>query len=502
MVFRLRRWAARGWRRPTRVGSVLLLGLLVREAFSFWTGHPYDFESWIRTAYVVAHGQNPYSAFWPAVPGLSFSYLGTTLTSAAYLPFWPLLLGALYQFWAAVGHGNRFVFYFLLKQPGILADVASAYLLNALAVRWTNNRRLGLRLATFWSFFPYAIIITAIWGQFDAIVVLLLLLLLYARGPLERNLVNGIGILVKWLTVIFLPLELFRERGWRRASWLVALLIPGLVTVAVFAAMHWTLAPFGTQGLASVALSQSRGEGLGMNYAFLLGLGPVTTVLDRVPEFYTVMPYLWVPGVIFAGRTAARWVRPSSPGLELRALLLVVTVFLLLRWGLYEQYLLYLFGLFVLDVVIFHPGRAPLFRVSVAVGLADLVVNNDFGLRFLGPIDTGLPSLTTQLDANDSYGLVRTVLLILLAVAVTATLIQIALTYLRDEPAPLPWPHEVVRRLRGRRGPTTHRRTEGTGEEPRSGRELERKPALATRTEAESEMSRPEVAESSRGGHE
>ncbi len=205
------RWGltSRGW-------WVLVAGLLVREAFSFWTGHPYDFEVWIRTGYEVAHGTNPYNGFWPAVPGVSFSYFSTTLPAAAYLPFWSELLGGLYRVWEAVGDGNRFVLYFLLKQPGILADVASAYLLSRLAQRWTANARTALAVLSFWSFFPYAIVITAIWGQFDSIVVVVLLALLYARGPLERNLGIGLGILVKWLTVILLPLEVLRERGARR----------------------------------------------------------------------------------------------------------------------------------------------------------------------------------------------------------------------------------------------------------------------------------------------
>ena len=84
---------------------ILLAGLLIREAFSFWTGHPFDFEVWVRTGYEAAHGTDPYASFWPAVPGASFAYLGVQLTPAAYLPFWSGLLGELYR--SVAGGGRR-----------------------------------------------------------------------------------------------------------------------------------------------------------------------------------------------------------------------------------------------------------------------------------------------------------------------------------------------------------------------------------------------------------
>lgn len=424
----------------------LVAALLVREAFSFWTGHPFDFESWVRTGYVVSNGENPYSAFWPPVPGVSFAYFDQNLTSAAYLPFWPVLLGALYRLWESLGTSNRFVLYFLLKQPGILADVATAYLLYRLVERWTGSVASAESVLVFWSFFPYAIVITAVWGQFDSIVVVVLLGLLYARGPLERAVLDGVGILVKWVTVIFLPLELFRERGVRRLGFLAALALPLAVTVLVFVAEGWGLRGFGVQGIGSVALSQSQGGGLGMNYAFLLDLPALKGTLRHVRGFYTVAQYLWVPGVVVAGWAAARGLARAGPREELDAMLLVVTVFLLLRWGLYEQYLLYLFGLLVLDVAAFRPGRRPMLLFTIALAFVDLLVNNDFGIRFVAPVVSGASSFSIAIDANNTYGLGRTVALAVLAGAVTITLAQLIVAFGRNEPAPLPWPTVLWRR--------------------------------------------------------
>ena len=169
-----------------------MIGLLVREAFSFWTGNPYDVEVWIRTGHAVANGMNPYVSFWEPVPGVSFAFLNSTLPSAAYLPFWPALLGELYRLWEIMGGGNRFVLYFLIKQPSILGDFLTAALLYALVLRWTGQRNAALGALTFWSFFPYAIIISAIWGQFDSLVVAVILAALLYREPVERNLLYGV----------------------------------------------------------------------------------------------------------------------------------------------------------------------------------------------------------------------------------------------------------------------------------------------------------------------
>jgi hypothetical protein len=426
----------------SQVGKILLAGFLVREAFSFWTGQPFDLESWIRTGYAAAHGTDPYQKFWPAVPGVSFAYLTVTVPPAAYLPFWPAVLGELYRLWMATGGGNRFALYFLVKQPMILADMGTAYLLFRLVERWTGQLSAAVAVLSFWSFFPYAIAITAVWGQFDSIVVLVILALLYARTTLQRNVLIGIGIFVKYFTAIFLPLEIFRERGWRRLGFLIALVVPLGLTLAVFALEGWSYSGLGASGI-----SQTHGGGIGMNYAFLLGQGPVSAVLSPIPYFYDAIGYLWVPGVILAGWMGARWLSTPTPGSEVRAMLLIVSVFLLLRWGLYEQYLLYLFSLMLLDIAAFHPARRNLMLFCYALAGSWLLVNNDFGIRFLSPLSVGIQPYTASLDASATYGLGRQIALVALAILVTITLVQLVLTYLRDEAEPVPWLFQIPQRL-------------------------------------------------------
>jgi hypothetical protein len=327
--FRRRPW-------PT-AGSILVLGLVLREAFSFWTGHPYDFEIWIRTGYVVAHGTDPYLRSWPAVPG-SFAYTSQNLPSAAYLPFWPDLFGGTYLLWEHIGGQNRFFLYFLLKQGPIAGDIATAWLLYRFVLRETGDERAAHGALAFWSFFPYDIIIGSIWGQLDPVTTALLfcVLLLSEVRAAARSLAWGLGIFIKWITAIFLPFELFRQRGWRRIWPLLALPLAVGLTVLAFLAAGWQ---FG--GLLSTSTSEAGGGGGGMNYARLFGLATVSSYLRPVPFLYTALNDLWIPVCILAGWVAARWVRTGTPGQELRALLFVTAAFLLVRWGLNEQYFLY-----------------------------------------------------------------------------------------------------------------------------------------------------------------
>jgi hypothetical protein len=423
------------WLRPwPTVASLLLAALAVREAFSFWTGHPYDFEVWVRTGYVVAHGQNPYVAFWPAAPGVTFAYANATLPSAAYLPFWALITGGSYDAYAAVGGGNRFVYYFFLKQGPILADVATAYVLYRLVRQATGDQRLATRTLALWAFFPYPIVITAIWGQFDSIEVLVILLALFATDPLRRNVVYGVGIFVKWITAIYLPLEIFRERGARRLWFLLALAIPAALTVLVFLALHWSFV-----GIQATASSETAGGMGGMNYARWFAEPWSTWILVQIPYFYRVLPYLWVPAVIAAGWAFARRLDPGVLASELRALTGVMAVFLLFRWGLNEQYMLYLFAPLLLDLMAYHPARRDLYLILVVLASLFLIFNNGLGVQFLSPLSPAYTAWSNRFDGSPISAPIRSFMLIAIATLITVNLIQWVSVLLHDEEAPRPW---------------------------------------------------------------
>ncbi len=448
-------WRSGGW--------VLLVGLLLREALSFWTGHPYDLEVWIRTGYVVAHGINPYLHPWPAVPGVSFGYVDEPLPSAAYLPFWPLVFGGSYRLWEAVGGGNRFVLYFLLKQGPIAGDIATAALLYRYVLGATGDPKRAAAILAFWSFFPYDLLIGAVWGQLDPVTtaIVLVVLLVGERKAASRNLLWGLGIFVKWITAIYLPLELFLHRGLRRLWPFAGALLAFGLTILAFAAAGWSFT-----GLFATSTSQSGGGGGGMNLAELFARPPLAGTLVAYPLLQTALEDLWIPVVFAAGWIGARWMRWGGAGQEVRALLFVMTLFLLVRWGLYEQYLLYPFALLLVDLYVYHPKRWGIFAFVAVAASAFLVTNSVLLVWFATPIDPAAFTWTQAIDSSPFWGTVRYDLLDLFSVAVTAALAQLAWVLYRDEAAPVPWPCRLWPFGGRRGGPPADRERAAAAEAP------------------------------------
>jgi len=422
----------RSFAKTTR--GLLLIGLAIREGLSFWTGHPYDFEVWLRNAYFVSQGANPYTAYFPPVPGLSFTFLNQSLGGVGYLPVWPLIVAALYRVFAVIAGENRFVLYFLLKQPPVLADVFLGFLIHRAIVRWGGNGTVALRGLRFWMFFPYAIIISAIWGMFDAMVAVLIFAFLLSADAVKGYAVIGLGILLKWLPVIYLPYYVFRERGARKLGGVISLALVLGLTALIFHLAGWDYV-----GVTAMTVSESHGGGYGMTYSILLLDPALLPIWFRQPDIYLAMGYLWVPGVIVAGLIASRRFPGEGAETTVQAILLVTTVFFLTRWGVNEQYLTYLLPLFYIDVALWHPERKSLFRLTWVLTFAYLLANNDLLVRFLGPVSSKAVDIAFAADNSGILSPIRTAALYAVAILFTVHLVQLVLVFLNPSRNTTPW---------------------------------------------------------------
>lgn len=391
-----------------KVRTLLLLGILVREVFSFWTGHPFDFEIWVRTGYWVVRGFSPYAPL-PYAPGVSFANDFGNGSNAAigYLPFWPLLLGAIYELYSGVGFGDRFVYYFLLKQPIIFADVLLAFLLFAYVRR--QNPELAPKVMALWLFSPITIIISSIWGTFDSMAMSLVLLALLAPAGGARSAWSGLATFVKSIPVIYiLPLSYSREKRW--ANFALALGIPVLSSVVIVYLAGWPVT-----GLHYTVLSTL--ENTLHVYGFPLSLWGTWVFLNSlnvVPNslFYSVInwgAYLWIPAVVVASLAARSWFGSDSDRGVVQSLLVITLTFLLVRGQVNEQYSIYLLALLLVDASLWNPERMRLFYVVSAVVLAAIVTNNLLLIRFLSPVYPNALQLEASLIS--STGQLRNVLL-------------------------------------------------------------------------------------------
>ncbi|HUF53644.1 MAG TPA: hypothetical protein VMR52_07705 [Dehalococcoidia bacterium] len=112
-------------------------------------------------------------------------------------------------------------FFYVIKIPAIIADMASLWLLYKLLEGQTPATRLGA--VTIYALFPAALLIGPVWGQVDSILAFFLLLSVYYIGrdkPVHGAVAFTVGFLVKPQAIAALPFLAFwivRDRiEWRK----------------------------------------------------------------------------------------------------------------------------------------------------------------------------------------------------------------------------------------------------------------------------------------------
>jgi glycosyl transferase family 87 len=399
----------------------LIAGLLIRESVSFWTGHPFDLEIWIRNAYYVAMGDSPYGIF-PPIQGLSFAYLNEPITSVGYLPLWSLMLAALFKVYALLAVTNRFILIFFIKQPEILGDVVLGYALFKIVGRFGGTKDAANRVLSFWMLCPYPIIISAIWGQFDGLVAFLWVSFLFVQFPIRRSILLGLGVLLKFFPAIALVYYLFigRLASWRITA--LAALIPTSFSVLAFAFSGWSYQP-----ILQTLKADTHGVPAGMTYARLLAEPFILPTVNQINGFFLVAGLIWIPALILASILALKFFPKPTPENSVQAVLLITLFFLLTRWSVYEQYMIYLIAFLLIDVTLWHPQRRQLFHVTWILSMIFLVINNLLFIRFLGPAIPSMVDYANFLDNASAITGIRYALLDVLGVIFSIHLIQLTL---------------------------------------------------------------------------
>ncbi len=371
--------------------AVLAAGIAVREVFSYWTGHPFDFELWVRTGFWVAHGVSPYGVLGP-VPGLSFSSVFSTSgeSTIAYLPFWPLLLGGIYDLYSLVGGGDRFVYYFLLKQPEIVGDVLLGYFISRCvkAVRPDfANKALAL-----WLMSPFTIIISGVWGMFDSLAMLPVVVALDAKKESASALLEGLAIWIKSIPLVFaVPIAFSGQNKLRNLAY--AILLPVVATLGTIIILRW---PVDT---AFATLQSTVGKGgqslsaVGLTYYLIKfnAIGSISSV-----ELYAVQ-YVWIPAELMAIYLGYRWYGYSTRRGLVQSLLLCTITFLLFKAQVNEQYGIYVLALALIDLS-WNPSRKWLYASLTTANMTFLLVNNVFLVGFLSPVYPGWSLTETMLS--------------------------------------------------------------------------------------------------------
>jgi hypothetical protein len=396
---------------------LILLGAAIRELFSFWTGHPFDFELWVRLGFGVINGADPYSTLPPA-PGLSFSnsYNAQMTPTVAYLPFWPLLTGFMYKVYTIIGAGNRFVYYFLLKQPVIAGDILLGYLLYIFSVRVKPGTLWPLR---FWMLSPLSITISGVWGMFDSLAMSFVLLALLSASHARSSLLAGLGVMAKSIPIIYtLPVTF---KGSNRLVWVsISLVFPLLLSLLILYTMGWHLST-----LLSTLFSTIGKGGQSMSvWDSIFYLISVLFPAGFSTEVLTALGYVWIPAVLASLLFSyKRFGFESAEGL-IHSMLFVTLIFLVFKSQVNEQYSIYLLSLGAIDVSLWSPERKHLLLWTTAVAFAFLVANNYFMLDFLAPV------LPTYGKVLGSLGILPLALAFILKLALGLVFTYLNLVYI------------------------------------------------------------------------
>jgi Gpi18-like mannosyltransferase len=391
-----------------RIRSLLVAAILVREAFSFWTGHPFDFEIWVRTGYTVGHGTSPYLPM-PYVPGLSFAsdFGGPGLDPlVGYLPFWPVLLGGIYKLYVLIGSPSRFVYYFLLKQPIIVCDVLLGYYLYRYVERRGSNQ--ASFVLKVWLFSPLNIVFSAIWGMWDAIPMLFVVFALMARPGAYRGAWSGLATFAKSIPIIFaIPLSWGPNKVRNLA---LALGIPVVASLAIVWIAGWQVTSF----QIAVQSTLARGGSSLSLWETVYYLNSIGLISNSVLNSFVSTGYVWILAVAIATVLAYRWFGFDTERGVIQSMLLITLTFLLLRGVVNEQYALYFYALALIDVALWSPERRRLVLVGIAAVLMFNATNVLLFIRYVAPI---VPqALTIEANLVAKIGPERNALLFLEAV--------------------------------------------------------------------------------------
>ena len=185
--------------RDKSLWAVLVLGLAARVALASYFYGSGDAHIWESFASFWPEGRSPYESFF-----------------YNYAPPWYWVISLV----GALSRATGWPFYFLIKCPLILGDVAIFAVLYTAVLKLSRSRRAAGLSATLFFLNPVSILLTGYHGAFDNLSILFVLLGWYAftffpekRAGLFGTLFFAFGVCVKHFNVLLAPAFALRQKG-------------------------------------------------------------------------------------------------------------------------------------------------------------------------------------------------------------------------------------------------------------------------------------------------
>jgi len=362
------------------------IAFLIRELLASWTGHPWDFEVWVRVGKHVALGGNPYTIL-QYDPLISFSPY-KEMESIAYPPLAAYLFAASYLIYTSLNICNRFIYYFIIKQSMIFSDLV----IGLMVYKYCKSDVAYL----LWLYNTFGIIISSVWGAIDPISILFLftslILLLQGRYFLSGASL-GIATAVKGFPIIFLPTIILHSIKEKKHNAVVEMLlgftsafIPSIVIP--FIINNWSWNGFYNSSIYQVSLPV---------YGGISPLLVLEYIKEKIPPIlHNIISILWLLVIL------AYYITLIINSRELiDSLLMTTTLFIMSRTFVSEPILLYPIFLAIADYSL-HKRTVSLRRaISLSIiGLINLTANNTLLIRFAAPIS--IHAFNTDIFLNNT----------------------------------------------------------------------------------------------------
>ena len=376
-------------------------------------------ELWLRLGYFVSQGKDPYMVT-PPISGLSFPG-AANMTWIGYPPTWGFFQAALYKIYALSGIHDRFLYYYLIKQPMIIADVVVGYLLFKI-ISGYKDESAGIRAFSFWILCPFTIVISSVWGMFDQIILVFVLgSMLFIEETQKSALMQALGFVFKVIPLIYLPvLALVQSSKQRMVNYFAVAIGASIffVLVPYLFFTHWSLGQ-----LASVGVDVTHKIGNSGNYWIIFA---VYSSYHSIPAwiFQVLNPitYAWIPAIGLASIFCVNCIRKRENlrrNLSL-SLLFITLVFFLTKSIVNEQYIIYFLGLGLVDYFLIGKKRRKILFHAIWIStFVFLAANNTYFTRFLEPLSIQYQQLDVMFE-NGTLGDIRLDIMLVSGLAFSA----------------------------------------------------------------------------------
>jgi alpha-1,6-mannosyltransferase len=397
--------------RKEKIG--LTLGTLIRMIFSFWTGNPDDFETFIRVGYHSTFGISPTYNKLPYIMGLggkTYEYV----SGLGYSAGWGVLLSFAYRIYKYVPF-SPFIYYFLIKSYLIIFDILCIFLLYKIYNYINPNE--SIKVATMLYLSPVFIIISSIWGMFDTLplfTILLSIYLLYKERYILSIVSISIGIYFKILPIIYVPLiliYLYKNNKLKLSFFcsIITILLPISLIFLNEKIFNWS-----SNVTITTIMSQTSRIGGSLSYFNFINL---VISQNNYNLFYgfPLIRYFWIFGLIFSYLYLL-----NKDNVEMKdmvqAYLITTTCFLLTRTFVSEQYIIYLITFLLLNGMTYK-------SIIINILTSVFIYINYLPFSFFYLLNIGFWEKYLLSIHNPTFSLLRKILLVIIALGVDAYLL-------------------------------------------------------------------------------